>query len=112
MSKIENKLYNLVAYDWIGTGQRDSPPLSHDTLKIPMNEYSLNENDVNVFSLLNDAHEIWFGYPDRWKFHISRKDFHKVIRWYLKRYIFGEWLGIRRKIYYKLLSRRVKRYKS
>lgn len=106
MNKLENKLFSVVAYDWVGDGNNDAPPLSNDTLKLPIGE-SKDSNDAHVISLLNDAHEVWFGFPDKWLFFVSRKDFHRIVRWYVKRYIFGEWLGMRRMLYYKLLSRRV-----
>ena len=64
---------------------------------------------VAVFN--NDAFEVWLGYPDKWLAHYSRKDFEKIIRWYLWRRIYGEWFGLRRSLWYWLLKRRVARSK-
>lgn len=108
MGKLENLIFHLVSYPWPNERftDRQSPPLSNDTLRIPF-DHSADPGDAYVACLLNDAHEIWFGYPRKWLLHMSRRDFHKVIRWYLWRWARGEWFGIRRKLFYVLLHRRV-----
>lgn len=113
MSKLENTLFHLVAYSWLGEDIKDrqDPPLNNDTLKIPFKDSS-DPDDVTVITLNNDAFEVWFGWPHEWKFHISRKEFHKIIRWYLLRWAWGEWFGLRRKLFYFLLRRKVQRFKQ
>jgi hypothetical protein len=58
----------------------------------------------------NDAFELGFGYPDKWHMFIRRQDFHKIMRWYMFNWGYREWFGLRRTIWYKLLSRRVARF--
>lgn len=63
----------------------------------------------------NDAHEIWIGTReidrgqthDRWAFHCSTQAFRRIAIWYLWRWAWGEWFGLRRKLFYWDLHRRV-----
>ncbi|MBP9839983.1 MAG: hypothetical protein KBC44_03355 [Candidatus Pacebacteria bacterium] len=96
----ENKLYELLSTDWCGN---DSPPLTYRKMTYGEDgcEY------VVVFE--EDSSALGFGYPDEWKLFIDRKNFHKVVRWYLKQWAWGDWFGVRRWLWYKLLHRKVER---
>lgn len=57
----------------------------------------------------NDAHEIWIAekhiekdgsYSAKWVFFTSAGTFRKVSLWYLWRWVWGEWLGLRRKLFF------------
>lgn len=70
----------------------------------------------NVYARFNnDAHEIWIGetyqegehVDDRWKWHCSTKTFKKLALWYLWRWAWGDWFGLRRKLFYWFLHRDV-----
>ncbi|MCB8942561.1 MAG: hypothetical protein H6658_02175 [Ardenticatenaceae bacterium] len=64
---------------------------------------------------LNDAHEVWINQEEkengtlhqRWAFFCSTSAFRKMAMWYLWRWAWGEWFGVRRWLYYKWLHRSV-----
>lgn len=63
-----------------------------------------------VFAALNDGTELWFGYSDRWEWHIGSAEVRRLTRfliwdWWIK----ARWLGLRRPIYYKALHSSVNR---
>lgn len=68
---------------------------------------------------LNDAYEIWINQEEkengelhqRWAFFCSAEMFRKMALWYLWRWAWGEWFGLRRWLFYKWLSWHVKKYK-
>lgn len=101
---LQNWLYHALSEDWCGN---DSVPLDHRTLRV-------QEKDgcEYVFCILNDAFEVGIGYPNKWHGLYRREVFHRMIFWYLRQWIFGEWLGIRRWIWYKLLHARCKRHSA
>lgn len=103
MSKhsIENFLYKALSDKWCGN---DMMPLNHRVLR-----FRAQSGVDYVVSFQNDAFELGFGYPDEWKMFIGRKDFHKIMRWYIKNWAWGEWFGLRRYLWYKLLRRKVAR---
>ena len=102
--KLENKLYHILSTDWCGN---DDVPLTYRRLKIKH-----DDGLEYVISFENDSFELGFGYPDKWLMFLGRKDFHKVMRWYLKNWAWGEWFGLRRYLWYKLLHRKVERTKA
>jgi len=88
---------------WCGC---DMVPLSHEVLKI-------KDRDVDyVFCFLNDSFEIGIGYPDQWHGIYRRSMIHKFIRWYLMKWIFFDWFGLRSYLYFKFLSIVVKGRKT
>jgi len=99
---LEKWLYHLLSEKWCGN---DMVPLDHRTL------YVNNHGCDYVFSFLNDSFEIGIGYPNKWHTILRRETIHKFIWWYLRLWIFSEWFGLRRYIWYKLLHRQVNRHK-
>jgi hypothetical protein len=97
----ERRLMHLVAENSCGN---DGVPLDWRTLHVD------DQGCERVFAFLNDSFEIGIGWPDRWHCIIRREAIHKFIWWYLRQWIFGEWLGLRRWIYYRLLHRSVERF--
>jgi hypothetical protein len=69
---------------------------------------------------LNDAFDIWIGetYTDgdakneSWKFDCRTETFRKMALWYLWRWAWGEWFGLRRKLFYWDLHRRVSKWRG
>lgn len=94
----ERLLYRLLSEKWCGN---EMVPLDHRTLRVP------NDGCEYVFGFLNDSFEIGIGWPDRWHGIYRREVIHRFIWWYLRQWVFGEWFGLRRWIWYKLLNRRV-----
>lgn len=99
----ERRLYHVLSEKWCGN---DAAPLNHRTL------YVDDDGCRRVFSFLNDSFEIGIGYPDRWHAIIRRPAIHKFIFWYLRQWAFGEWFGLRRWLWYRLLHRSCERTRA
>lgn len=100
LNKVERKVWDFLGKDYCGN---NTMPLDHECL-----HYRDGEVD-RVVSFLNDSFELGFGYSHEWHTIISRKGFHKIVRWYLRKWAFTEWFGLRRYLWYKLLFRSVNR---
>lgn len=67
---------------------------------------------------LDDATDIGIAvkYPDdgesRWKVMIPPKVFRRLALWYLWRWAYGDWFGLRRLLYFRWLHRHVARMKA
>lgn len=67
-------------------------------------------------SFNNDAFEIWIGekWDDeesfRWAFHCRATVFRQMALWYLWRWAWGEWFGLRRWLFYKDLRFRLRNF--
>lgn len=61
---------------------------------------------TTVWANLNDGHELWVGWPNRWKHHVPHDEVRALFWWLLWRY-YGQarWFGLRRPIYYWALRR-------
>lgn len=61
----------------------------------------------------NDAFDVWIATRmtdekrSRWMMSMAAEDFRKLALWYLWRWSWGEWFGLRRWLYYKWLHRHV-----
>jgi hypothetical protein len=69
-----------------------------------------------VCSFQNDAGEIWLGVEwegtgsYKWTFSLNATTFRKLAWWYLWRWAVGEWFGLRRRLFYLDLHRRVSQW--
>lgn len=100
---LEDWLYKFLSDEWCGN---ETMPLDNDG-------FDYNEGGAAfVVRFNNDAHELWFGFPNEWRMSMTRRSFHAIMRWYLSRWTFGEWFGLKRWLWYKLLHRRVNRYRG
>jgi hypothetical protein len=66
--------------------------------------------EYHVVAFQNDASEIWIcekfvNGKERWRYSCSASTFRKMAFWYLWRWIWGEWFGLRRKLFYWFLRR-------
>lgn len=67
--------------------------------------YPWQGNEDRIFANNNDGMELWFGYPDRWTWHISDAEMKRLTRYLIVDvYLKSRWLGLRRRIYYAALS--------
>lgn len=98
---VETWLYDALGEEYCGS---TTMPLDHRTLT-----WTSKDGCERVFVFLNDGFEVGFGYPHEWQVILRREDFHKVARWYVRQWAFGEWFGLRRVLWYRLLHRRVDR---
>jgi hypothetical protein len=113
---LENWLYHRLSDHSLGCGN-DFVPLDHRTLYVDHNGqflryegvYSDTHGIVNVFTFLDDSFKIGIGWPSKWHCILRREVIHTFIWWYLRQWAFGEWFGVRRWLWYKLLHRRVAR---
>lgn len=108
--------------DWGGppNNQRGISIVTHDdvhedSVGRPGRAYRYKHTVYGRF--LNDAFEFWIGetyeegnfVDDRWKWHCKTEVFRKLALWYLWRWAWGEWFGLRRKLFYWFLHRDVVR---
>ena len=113
----------LLSYNPWHDGGPGHPPNDGKNLVIPV-ERSFNHNRAQTHDIfayfLNDAFEIWIGetYTDgdakdeNWKFSCRTEHFRKIAFWYLWHWAWGEWFGLRRKLFYWDLHRRVSAIKK
>lgn len=77
-------------------------------------------NGIKEFGLHfdNDAFDIliYTKYTDeaesKWRFSIAAEDFRKIALWYLWRWAWGEWFGLRRRLFYWRLHIKVSRFRQ
>ena len=98
----EDWFYRLISDHTVGG---DAVPLSWSSKHFIGNR----SGDLEyVLAFLDDSFSVGIGYPTSWNCILDRKIFHKMIIWYLWKWSFSEWFGLRRWVWYKLLHRRVK----
>jgi hypothetical protein len=95
---IANWLYAILGDDFCGN------------VSVPLDGRTFYYRPDAVVSLHNDAHEVWIGTKHEWETHFSRKDFHRMIGWYLYQWGICEWFGLRRVVWYWALSVRCSRH--
>lgn len=106
------RIYNVTGKNW---GGNNSPPLTETKLL----EYDIYEDKTqwdnraySVAVLTEDGHEVWFGYHNEWKWHITRKVFNKIVRKYIWVQIWNNWFGLRDWLYFKSLHKIVNKRKQ
>jgi hypothetical protein len=100
--KIEDKLYEWLGTDW---GAGPGPPMNESTVHTQAAGYE------EVYRIGNDGVELWIGTPNKWYWHTNRQGA-RELWWFILRWWVGEWFGLRRKLWYALLRRRVDRHKK
>jgi hypothetical protein len=98
MRKLEGWLHSAISTKWRGN---NAVPLNHETFK----------RGERVAMFLNDSFDIGVGTSDEWIYIFRRNEFHAMALWYLRCWTLKEWFGLRRKLWYWLLRRRVQRFK-
>lgn len=76
-----------------------------------------HDNVSYTCSFNNDAHEIWFWQEfdeedGRWAFFLDAGAFRRMALWYVWRWAWGEWFGLRRRLFYWDNHRRVQQMRS
>ena len=99
--EIENWFYHALSTEWCGN---DCVPCDYKTLRFK------DDGCERVASITNDGFEISIGRPDEWWGSIRRKNARRLA-WFIlwDWWIWGEWFGLRRTIWYWLLHRRCER---
>ena len=100
----ERWLFKKLSSDWCGN---DAAPLTNASMTIKS-----KHGTEEVISFVDDAGEIGLGYPNKWHHIYHRDDFHKLVMWYLSKWALVDWFGLRRSIWFWLLSRRCAEYKK
>lgn len=111
----------LLSYNQWGDDGPGGPPNDGVRLTILVDEtheYGRVQTHSVFASFLNDAFEIWIGetYTDGdvesggWKFSCRTEVFRRLALWYLWRWAWGEWFGLRRKLFYWDLRRRCRKW--
>lgn len=98
-------------------GCRDGIPLDGDSICFKKHQYHDGIELISWFS--NDGFELAVQTREKtrdgeWRywdnaFYVARPDFHRIVRWYLWRWAWGEWFGLRRRLWYRLLGWRLDR---
>ena len=101
---IENWLYRRLSDKWCGN---DTIPGSTKEMRFTGKSWP------DIVNIHNDGSELWIGTLDTWHTHMSRTDARHMAwfilwEWWAK----GEWFGIKRAIWYRLLHRRVARWQK
>ena len=65
-----------------------------------------------IASFVDDSFYIGVGFHTEWLVILRRTTLHKLIFWYLWRFAYGEWFGLRRYLFYKFLHRRCEKIKK
>jgi hypothetical protein len=98
--RIENWLYRALGSEWCG-----NTIVPCDNLVLRWTE----QGTESVAAVSDDAFVLYLGTPSRWEWSIRRQHVLRLA-WFIIRWrIFGEWLGVRRAIWYWLLHRRCER---
>lgn len=94
---IERFLYRIL-------GQEDYP-----YVRPPLcgRKFYFTEDQLIKFN--NDGHDVWLGSSDSWDWHCNHREFRRIIAWYLYQWVIIDWFGLRSKIWFFLLSRKIKR---
>lgn len=105
------RVYNITGQNWLGI---NVPPLTERKLL----EYDIHEDKsqwdnraYSIATLIEDGHEVWFGYHNKWKWHIDRKVFNKIVRNYIWVMVWHNWFGLRNWLYCKALHKIVEKRK-
>jgi hypothetical protein len=66
-----------------------------------------------VFANENDGMELWFGYTDKWEWHIGNNEVRMLTKWLIwDWWIKARWLGLRRPVYYWALHSVVSKWRK
>ena len=96
---LENWIWHKLGKNWCGN---NCPPLAETAYRIKS-----NHGTTEVIMFVDDAGEIGLGYPDSWHHIYNRRDFNKLVRWYVWQIVIHDWCGFRRWLWYKILFRKV-----
>lgn len=101
---IENWLSHLLSDQWCG----------NDTIPGSTKEMRFTDGSwPDIVNIHNDGCELWIGTMDEWHTHMNRTDARRMAwfilwEWWAK----GEWFGLKRAAWYRLLHRRVARWQK
>ncbi len=100
---LEQRLYHWLSDEWGG----------NDTVPGTSLDFRFRETTwPDIANPHNDGSELWIGTMDRWHTHMERSEAHRLALWILVTWWGkGEWFGLKRWLWYKLLFRRVNRYR-
>lgn len=98
MTSLEDRLYEALGRDWCGN---INPPGDH--LRVQLNcDY--------LAATSNDGFELWIGTESEWRWSCGSEEARKLA-WFIlwDWWARGTWFGLRRAVWYWLLSRRIAR---
>jgi hypothetical protein len=75
----------------------------------PMDDRKYYYNSYDLIKFNNDGHEVWMGSSDEWHWHAKHSEYRRIVIWYLYQWIIIDWFGLRTKIWFWLLRRKVNR---
>lgn len=99
--------------DWEHSGYIPAPRMSGEREKV---YYSASFEDDAFVIGINERYDYFqqgeWNRNDRWKLLIDANIFRRMALWYLWRWTYGEWFGLRRWLFYKWLHWHVSRWET
>jgi hypothetical protein len=108
VADLEGVLWHWLSDNWCGL---DGPPLDHKWYAVE-EPGPKGRGTPHVIGLTDDAACVSLGTPQTWAYSLHRAVWNKLVLWYLIQWGVLELFGLRRWLWYKLLSRRVKQNKQ
>ncbi len=106
---LESRLYDLLGHEWAGS---TVPPGDH--LNMRLRDYGRDDRGREVYYVAatsNDGFDLWLGKSYEWDTFMSAPEARRLAlfilwRWWAR----GTWFGLRRRLWYWLLRRRIARH--
>lgn len=101
------------AYETLGSrwGGNTCPPMDNRAYRW-QDTGMVERDDYWTFSQGEDGGTMWIGHANEWKFHLSLKRFRRIALWTIWQWAWGDWFGLRTWLWYRILRRKVNRYKG
>lgn len=117
--KRRDDFYNrVITYTGIDFGGGARRPPEAKTFRYVVDNDGLHPvtntaDEYQVFASNNDGMELWLGYRDQWKYHMSTPEVKALFWWILwEWYVKARWFGLRRPIYYWALRKSIRKSKK
>ena len=99
---VADVVYRKLATDWCGNSH---PPGDHWRKDFGPDSYP----QIAVWN--NDGFELWLGMPHEWHTHMPRAQARRLA-WFIVQSDIAIWFGLRRKVWYWALRRKVRKHKG
>ena len=102
VDRLADVIYRRLATDWCGNSH---PPGDHWRKHFGPDSYP----ELAVWN--NDGFELWIGMGHEWHTHMPRSQARRLA-WFIVQSDIAIWFGLRRKVWYWALGRRVRKYRT
>ena len=101
---IEDRLYEALGGQWCGN---TTAPMDNRAYR-----WGHDGDDYRVVSQGEDGSAVWIGTAHEWHTSMSLQRFRRIAMWTLWQWAWGDWFGLRTRIWYRLLRRRCDRHRA